>query len=100
MLNRLAVKFARSYYARKIGIQVDRESYIRCVWQASQKLFIESYFDLAICSFINIMAFEESKDSKEFAKFFETRDDIICSLITFIYTTAVFIMPIIGYKLI
>ena len=49
------------------------------------KLYLESYFDLAICAFINIDAFLLKPE--EFGEFFtKSKDDLMCSILTIFYT--------------
>ena len=64
------------------------------------KLFLESFFDLTICTAINLTSFSRSKNKLDFMEFFGTRDDIICSTITILYACLVLFFPIYTYKMI
>jgi hypothetical protein len=56
-LNRLAVNHAAHKWARKLGIFVYKPDYNLLMKESTVKLFMESYFDLCICTFINLDAF-------------------------------------------
>ena len=55
-INYLAVKFAKYEIIRTIGIKVYQTSLISHLCEVSEKLFIESYFELCVAIFINLQA--------------------------------------------
>jgi len=59
IVNKIAVKFARYKLARNIGMWVYSPSLLNDLKNEMLKLFLESYFDLANCSLMNILAFFE-----------------------------------------
>ena len=93
MAIRFCVKMSKYFIFRKLGMYLgthDRTSMKR----GSQRLFLESYFDLAIGVFMNIIAFMQCKTVEEFLSFFATRDDFINSVITIILTVLIIYFPI------
>ena len=64
----------------------------------SYKLFLESYFEVVVCSTINVIAFINYRD--DFKSFFSTVSDAICSIITIVFSALVLLFPIVGFKLI
>ena len=97
-INKICTCNAKSSTARNIGIYVYQSSFWDQFTMSAFKLFLESYFDLTICTFINITAFIRAKNIKDFREFFETRDDIICSTISILYVFLVLYFPIFCYK--
>ena len=57
---------------------------------------MESYFDLVICTMINILALYQTKNNQEFKSFFETPLDATCSTMALIYSFLFFAYPIWG----
>ena len=57
---------------------------------------MESYFDLVICTMINILALYQTKNSQEFMSFFESPLDSACSTMAIIYSFLFFAYPIWG----
>jgi hypothetical protein len=57
---------------------------------------MESYFDLVICTMINILALYQTKNNQEFKSFFETPLDATCSTMALIYSILFFAYPIWG----
>ena len=94
-VNKICVKFADSENARKLGKLVYRENYIYVLWMGLQKLFLESYFDLVMCSFLGNSAFIRMNEWKSFWK---TSDDRFSSIITMIFTFFVLMYPITIYR--
>jgi hypothetical protein len=70
------------------------------LWIVSLKLMLETYFDLAICTFINVLAFSECQSLSEFLEFFSTVSDFTCSTITIVMLVAIVALPIWIYRLI
>ena len=59
------------------------------------KLYLECYFDLVVCSFINVDAFLMTKNNDELKSFFtESSDDIFCSTLTLFYFVMVLAFPV------
>ena len=98
MINAVALRFAHNKNARLVGIRVYCPSYLHDMTQASLKLFLESYFDLAICSLLNLMAFIEYND--EFSDFFSSFDDTLCSVFTIVYSILIFMTPLAAFYII
>jgi hypothetical protein len=67
---------------------------------ACLKLMLETYFDLAIGTFINIQAFIECQSLQEFSQFFRTPTDFSCSAITILTLVAIVVLPIWIFRLI
>ena len=97
-LNRVCSWNAKNLTARKIGMFVYEDNYWTGLINGSIKLFLESYFDLVICTSINVTAFVRSKNLLDFKEFFATRDDIICSTITITYSFMILFFPVYCYK--
>lgn len=53
------------------------KNYLQGLISSSQKLFLESYFDIAMCSILNTLAISRSKSWKDFLGFMEGRDNIL-----------------------
>jgi len=91
LINKLAVRYAHSPTARKIGMWAyEAQTWLK-MKTAYKKLFMESYFDLLFCSFINLIALVETT---EIGLFFKRRDDFISSVITIVYVAAIFMFPV------
>ena len=65
------------------------------------KLYLESYFDLVICSLINLDAFIVAESYEELKMFFtQSSDDIFCSVTTIFYGILMLSFPVFGYMLV
>jgi amino acid permease len=64
------------------------------------KLYIESYFDLAMCSALAALAMMEIPLGQSFKSLFENPDDAMNNGFTMIYSVLVLLTPYIGYKII
>ena len=62
MVNKACVCGAKNKTVRQIGIFVHSKNYVHDFISASFKLFLESYFDIVICTMINLVAFKRSKN--------------------------------------
>jgi len=63
IINKIAVLFAHYKFSRLVGIYFYTPSLLNDLKNEILKLFIKSYFDLALCSFLNMFAFfEKTKD--------------------------------------
>jgi hypothetical protein len=83
MINKISVKFANQYNARIVGMAVYYPSYWVLCKNGILKLILESFFDMVICSMINLSAFIRNKG--EFKDFFMTGDNIFCSMVTLVH---------------
>ena len=60
--NKLMVCFSQYSFARSIGLRVYKKSYYGDFKSAGLKLLMESYFDIAMCTLLNVLAFLERKN--------------------------------------
>ena len=74
LLNRVVRVCARRKAARWIGMRVPPIA-LKTSFLASVRLFLESYFDLAMCAILNLTAFYETDDPEEWERFVATYDD-------------------------
>ena len=65
----------------------------RSLKENSLRLFLESYFDIAIGTFINLMAFYQAESLADFGAFFSTPTDFINSMITIVMAFSIFYFP-------
>ena len=93
VLNKLATCLIQYSCARKIGVWAYKKCYYDSLEQQCCKLILESYFDVSICTFINLLAFMESRNLEEFYLFFTTIDDAFCSTIVLIHIVLVIFLP-------
>ena len=94
IINKIATCCFKYNIARRIGIWAYEKCYYDHLEQQCCKLILESYFDVSICSFINLLAFMESRNAMEFYEFFRTYDDIMCSIIVLVHILLVILLPI------
>ena len=66
--------------------------------QTTLRLFLESYFDIAIGVFSNLRAFFEATDAKDFFLFFATPTDFVNSMIVLVLTIGIFYFPLWMYR--
>ena len=97
MLNQLAKLFYENHYARRVGMRFYEENYLVNFGRESVKLFMESYFDLAFCTIINLNYLWHSKNLDAFITNFDTPLDSLVSIITIVYTLLLVIYPIYGF---
>ena len=71
---------------------VYQKSYWNSLIQSSCKLFLESYFDLVICTLINLFAFIEY--NSEFATFFIGSSNKLSSVSTIVFTVLITLFPL------
>ena len=95
-LNQLAKLLSCNHYARRLGIWAYEDSYTNSFGQASAKLFMESYFELAIFTLINIIAMIKSGQSGNIEEFFDSPIEIVCSVLVFLMIILFIIYPIYG----
>ena len=66
-INTMALKCSRFRVARKTGMWAYEKSYKNLTIHSLLKLFLEVYFDITICCFIQLFAFgEDNEDNKQF----------------------------------
>lgn len=92
ILIRICVKFSSYGIFRKIGMYLG-EYNPRGLRQATLRLFLESYFDISIACFANVMAFMERESLLEMAVFFSTPADILNSIITLVVLIGIIVFP-------
>ena len=100
LLNSFAKSCPSSSRMRKVGIYAYEASYLRNFWMAFLKLYVESYFDLAMCSALAALAMLEVPRGYNFAEFFRRPDDAMNNTFTILYTFICLITPYVGYKII
>lgn len=93
LLLRVSVRMSKIAIFRQLGISLG-EYDPKSIRKATQRLFLESYFDIAIGVFMNIIAFMQSESLQDFKSFFATRDDFINSAITIVLAILIFLFPI------
>ena len=98
LLNKCAKKLSHFKPARKLGVKVYKSSYKQAFKKGFLKLLLESYFDLMMACFLNIVAFYHSQSFKELLQFFSTPDDIANSVLTLVYFILIFAFLIYGYQ--
>ena len=95
LINFMTARCPKIKTFRKLGMRVYYRSYTRSLMVGQFKLFLESYFDLSICGILGVFAFIEF-DSIDV--FFQSRDDIACTVLTILYTFFVLIFPVYTYR--
>jgi hypothetical protein len=98
-LHKLGVKYAKYPIFRRLGMMITPPN-TEELKMAFLKLMLETYFDLAIGTFINIQAFIECQGLREFSQFFRTFTDFSCSAITIVMLVAIVTLPIWIFRLI
>ena len=53
-INKICTCCPSNQYVRRLGMFVYEQSYLKSLINASLKLFLESYFDLVICTMVNL----------------------------------------------
>jgi hypothetical protein len=99
MLNLLALQCPKNQYARKLGIAVYSKDWKKDIVDQSVKLFVESYFDLVMCSGLAMHAFyvDDGKGRYSFPLFWKAKDDIWCSIISIGFTFLIIYYPVKSY---
>lgn len=77
---------------------VYEKNYLKEIVRGSFKLLLEGYFDLTIGVMVNLSAFILS--NIEIETFFASRDDVICSTATIIWSALILFFPIFSWKII
>jgi hypothetical protein len=92
ILLKICVRLSRYSLFRKVGMMIGHSDYSQ-IKEATLRLLMESYFDLSICTFINLIAFYECQSFEEFSTFFSTPTDAICSIITMVMFVVILVFP-------
>ena len=97
LVNFLTARCPKNKRMRKLGMSVYYRNYKRSLLVGLLKLFLESYFDLTMCALLGVFAFIEFRSIDVF---FQTRDDIACTVVTIMYCLFVLIFPVYTYKVV
>ena len=101
LINMTAVRFSQYKIARTIGQYSYNKSYKNSVWDGMLKMFLECYFDLALCAVLGMHAFIETKHEaapdRAILRFFNGRDNVLNSLITIVYSLMIIVFPFVGF---
>ena len=65
IINYLAVKLAKFKVARRLGMWAYQKTYFKNSVIANLKLFLEAFFDLTLCAFLNMYAFYKSPSMQD-----------------------------------
>lgn len=98
LLHVLAVIFSCLKCCRKTGRKLKPEKTCSEISYETQKLFLESYFDLALIAFLNLLSFMDANDSKNkgIIHFLETPDDTLCSILSMLHLGLLILFPLVG----
>lgn len=99
-MNRLATRYYQYSISRKVGIWAYQSNYKQEFTKASQKLFMESYFDLAMCTVLNTYALINSEDWADFEGFFIGASNIFNNVIGSVCMILVITFPIYSFRVI
>lgn len=90
VINSISVKFARFKIFRHLGTKVYYKHYPMAIYYGTLKLYLESYFDLTMGIMMGLSAFEKYG----LHEFFQSRDDIFCSFLTFVFAVFALLFPL------
>ena len=93
MLNKICVKFSKHYIFRVIGVHFYSKKPFSGLRNALTRLFMESYLEICMCTFLNVMAFSQAKNLSELIEYFSTIDDLLCSMLTCLTFILILIFP-------
>jgi hypothetical protein len=94
----VARKCAKYRWARNLGIKSYSSAYLEELKYETVKIFLESYFDLALCAALNWISFFRDADS--FSEFLGNFDDSLCTSLTLIHIVLLLIAPFYGFYMI
>jgi hypothetical protein len=97
IVNVVAIACSRFRRARIIGIWAFEQSYIGSIWDASLKLFIESFFDVSMCVWLSCLSFMELPPNSSFGVLFTNKSDSMSTSLTLIYLVLIILIPLWGY---
>ena len=100
LLNSIAKTYNWIPWCRKMGIKSYENSYTWKTKQGSLKLFLEGYFDLMLCSLLQIIAIYTSRENPDdLHGFFEGFNNWFCFVLTCFYSVFLIVFPVFGiYK--
>ena len=93
LLNKICVMCSKHYIFRVIGAFFYNKKPFSGLRNALIRLFMESYLELCMCTFLNVMAFSHAKNLSELIEFFSTIDDLLCSMLTCLTFILILIFP-------
>ena len=100
IINKISLWLSRFRIARRTGVyfyQADTKNHLR---RALLRLAMECYFELAMCTFLNLEAFKVCSTWQEFKVYVSTPDDILSSALTLVTLVIVVLFPIgVYYKI-
>ena len=96
LMNKIAIWQARRPIFRKIGLKVYSKSYWRDTKYSSQKLYMESYFDLTMCAILGFLD-QDQTEGGGIREFMGNYSDIINSMVTIVYVVMGFVFVIVGF---
>jgi len=76
-INKIATFRPHSERARGIGMWAFKPNWGLQMLISTKKLYLESYFDIVLCAFLNALALIESTSPEDFSEFFTGRDNLI-----------------------
>ena len=97
LLLKVCYRFARYSIFRRLGMKLGTYD-PKGLKEGTIRLFLESYFDIAIGCFINLMAWYQCESLEEFALFFSTLHDLLNSMLVIGLTIAIIWFPVWIYK--
>ena len=101
LINLLCLKliyvFPEVDFIKDVGVATYSSDYSGEYSYANQKLFLESYYDVVMCSCINTIAFMESKNFEDFKEFWNSFDNVLNSTVTCICLVLIIVFPIYGF---
>jgi hypothetical protein len=98
VLNKLMTYFPESKLARMIGMKVYVQDPKTKILKAEHKLYLESYFEITMCSTLNLLAFIEATDAEDLRGFFNTPGNLFCSCVAMTCLCGVFLFPLWGHQ--
>jgi len=101
ILNKIATLMPKFKWCRRMGMLVYAENWKKDISDEVSKLFLESYFDIAMCALLALLAFTEKNEhgEYEFFSFFGSGSDISCSLLSILHMFLIIYYPIKSYRL-
>ena len=75
LLHKLSIKFSEDYTMRAIGMAIEDQQDFDVVLSSTEKLLLESHFDLSIAVFVQDYGFAHYNE--DFAGFFDGGGDIV-----------------------
>jgi hypothetical protein len=83
-----------------MGMWAHEDSYSRETSQGTLKLFLEGYFDLILCGFLQFLVIYHSRNATDYDEFFKGFNNRFVFALTIGYSICLFIFPFFGiYKI-